>query len=222
MSRIIKSSDPSGRGWLPFQRDALEELIIASDDPDLDAPRALSPQERAEMILQEAQDEAGRQIQLAYEEGMRRGEEAGRQAFDDSVGQCTDALKSAADALIQAREQFLSAIEPQVLELVRVIVKRILHREAATDGELIYRTVRAALQNLIERERIVLHVHPDDLESLNRHQIKLLDEFKGIEHLDIKPDETVARGGCAVETDLISVDARLDEQLERIFETMAD
>ncbi|GMV99643.1 MAG: hypothetical protein AMXMBFR84_07820 [Candidatus Hydrogenedentota bacterium] len=222
MGKIIKSSDPDAREWAPFQRGMLEEGALAGDESLAAFDRVLTPEQQAERMIAEAHRLAEQQLVEGYQEGLRRGEEDARRAIEESVGTCTEAIRNASEALLRAREQFLAALEPQVLALTKVILKRILHRESLTDDELIYRTVRAALQNLIDRERLVLHLNPQDMESMSRFQIRLQDEFKGIQHFEIKPDESVAKGGCAIETDILSVDARLDEQLERIFESLTE
>ncbi|MBM3288621.1 MAG: hypothetical protein FJY92_00575, partial [Candidatus Hydrogenedentes bacterium] len=50
----------------------------------------------------------------------------------------------------------------------------------------------------------------------------LEDAFQAFERVEIAADESVPHGGCAIETATVDVDARLDTQLERIFDALED
>lgn len=173
-------------------------------------------------MLVHARTEAERIVREAYAEGLRRGTEAGRAQFFEAVGQSAEALRNAADAVRRAHDEFLESLTPQVLVLVQEIARRVLRREATADPELVRVMARAALSNLLERERVTMHFNPADLNALQERGISFLEEFDGTPHLSVVPHESVAPGGCIVETDALYVDARLDAQLEKVFEALTE
>jgi flagellar biosynthesis/type III secretory pathway protein FliH len=61
-----------------------------------------------------------------------------------------------------------------------------------------------------------LRCHPDDLELLERGRPRLLERCRSAGALQLEADERIARGGCVVESELGSVDARLAVQLDAI------
>ncbi|MDQ1258019.1 MAG: flagellar assembly protein FliH, partial [Candidatus Hydrogenedentes bacterium] len=115
-----------------------------------------------------------------------------------------------------------ASLEPEVVKLVRQIAEALIHREVQTDPELIHRTVRKALSAILDRERLVVRVNPVDLEALRSNKVALLDEFDGVEVLDVEADPSIAPGGCVVDSELMHVDARIKTQLKRVLAALAD
>lgn len=204
MAKIIKSWESDSGACRAYQRSTLE-LAVSEDE-------ALSPAE----ILAQARAEAEQRVREAYAEGHRRGIEAGKAQFESEVGAAAQALQAAAEALVQARQSFLDALEPQVARLATIIAERVLQRECRIDPDIVMTMARAALQRLAECEQIVLRLHPADLDALRRQRVTLLEEFEGVESLELTADESVAPGGCIAETESVRVDARLEAQFNKI------
>ncbi|HEO70590.1 MAG TPA: hypothetical protein ENN80_04955 [Candidatus Hydrogenedentes bacterium] len=215
MARILKQTDVGARTLVPYEREVLDEVSIGGREP------VENPLDARERILGDARLEAERKVCEAYEEGMRRGLEAGRAAFEESIAQCAKALESAAGELVAARQAFLESLEPEVLQLTRTIIAVVLEREARTDPELVRTTARRALEALLDRECVTVRLNPGDLEALRVHTVRLLDEFDGVHSIEVLADETVSPGGCIATSQLMHVDACLERQLERIFEELA-
>ncbi len=213
VNKIFRVFESEPRSLAEYERVALEAMGPAVD-PVTGGP--LTP----EAILAYARDEAARKVEDAFAEGLRRGIEKGREQYREMVAESAAALQAAAEAIREANQRFLDALEPHVVELAGVIAGRILLREAETDPELIRRTVRKALEHLIELEHATVRVNPKDLEGLRAEKVTLIEEFDGLRQITVQPDEAVSPGGCIVETDLVHVDARLDAQLEAILETL--
>ena len=167
-------------------------------------------------VLAQAREEAAGLIQQAYDEGLRRGEEAGRAAFDLRISGVAELLEQAARDMHAAREEFLDSLEPQVMELVALVARRTLQRELATDPALISATVRRALGKLGDRQRLVARLHPDDAVIMRDERAALLENFVGIEELHLVIDDTLARGCCVIDSTTMQVDARLDALLDEV------
>lgn len=213
MTRVLKSSERDVDAYPAYEHELLEALAGAGLDDGAMDPAA---------VLAEARAEAERRIQEAYAEGLRLGTEAGKAKFAESVGESAEALKAAAEAIREAHERFIESLEPQVMELVRALTARILHREARTEPELVLSTLRSALSTLAKPGALTARLNPSDLATLRDHKAALLDEFDGVERLDVVSDNGVARGGCIVETDSVRVDARLDAQLNQILDALME
>ena len=183
---------------------------LAKDSPlEIDPTENETPVQRAERIYQEA-----------YAAGHEAGMEAGLAHFHELAGEAHKSLVSASEALQQAHTAFLESLEPQVVELAKTVAARILRREARTDTELVRSTVRAALENLVERKHAIVRLNPADIQNLTERGVSLDDSFQSFERVEITPDETVPHGGCTIETKTVNVDARLDTQLLRIFDAL--
>lgn len=214
MNKVFKTtSQRAPRSLVRYERDFLEDivvgLVLGEKEP-----------ETPESIMATARREAEQKVREAYAEGMRRGFEAGKTEFDNSVAQAGAALEAAADAIAQARESFLESLTPQILELSTAIARRILQREAAIDRDLAVRTAQRALAHLADHEHVTVRVHPDDLEGIKSRRVELLEEIEGVSRLTVRPDESVAPGGCVASSNLMEVDAQLETQLETILDAL--
>ncbi|MCC6697691.1 MAG: hypothetical protein IT365_18835 [Candidatus Hydrogenedentes bacterium] len=216
MGRIIKSAEEKATNCARFERGVLEEYALSASGEA--AGGIPIPAE----LIAEAVAEAERIREEARDEGHREGFDAGRQQALEEAGVVRDALLSAAEAIQRAHLEFLAAVEPEILRLSTYLAERVLRREIRGDLEVVQETIRAALRNLLEREHTCVHLNPEDLSALLAAGFKFEETFSGFERLEVVPDETVDRGGCAVETKTLHVDARLDSQLQRLFDALTD
>jgi flagellar assembly protein FliH len=85
----------------------------------------------------------------------------------------------------------------------------------AVSPERLFDIVSGALRTIIERERVTLLVHPDDLDLMRDGVAQVTGALGGIEHLEVQEERRVGRGGAIVRTSLGEVDARIETKLER-------
>jgi flagellar assembly protein FliH len=80
--------------------------------------------------------------------------------------------------------------------------------------------VRGALRRLVERDRVLILVNPDDLEIVRDHASRLVGELGGIEHCEVQAERRVRPGGAIVRTAEGEVDATLETKLARAREVL--
>ena len=215
--RVIKSTSAATDHYGPFERECLEPYVPATD-PDV----GQVPELTAEDILEAARQEAETKVREAYTEGARRGEQAGRDAFDETVAGVAEALRAAAATMQEAHARFLDSLEPQMVALAGQIAERILRREIQTDPDLLHRTSRAALKQIANRARLTIRLNPEDLARLREQNVTLLDEFDEVMEVTTIADESVDSGGCIVENEAVTVDARIHTQLQQILDGLLE
>ena len=108
------------------------------------------------------------------------------------------------------------AAEAQLTTLAVRIAERILRRQLDLEPERVADIARGALEEARGRGDLVMRVHSDDVSVLERERPSLLARLSVSAQLLIRADDTVDRGGCVIESDLGTVDARLDVQLAAI------
>jgi flagellar assembly protein FliH len=225
MAKIIKSSDDRSVEYTVFERAALEiekSEFDTGEEPEEEPwqdPRE-TIEEECRQILESTRAEAEAKVLEAYEEGLRRGEEAGRKAFLDAAGRAAETLSAAGEEMRAAREAFLTELEDRLIEVNRAVLARVLRRECQTDPSVMRRLLREVLLTLSGQERVKILVNPGDFDALNREAIGYLDEFDEIPRKEIVPDPGVESGGCMVETETLHVDASVQAQLDRILDAI--
>lgn len=166
-----------------------------------ESPHPFDPIVEAERILAEARREADRLRAQAVSEGRERG-----------LAAVTELLASARVASLRAQKH----AESDLRTLAVAIAERILGHELTLRPDAVVDIVRQALGHLGAPREVVLRVHPDDLQALERGRPRLLERCTRAQAIQFRVDPQVGRGGCILETELGSADARLPLQLQAI------
>ncbi len=169
-----------------------------------------------------AAEELANQLRVArmagYQDGYRDGLvalEAFKQAYASQVtaqlGALTGAYHGELDALQQQMAQAVAAAAAQV-------ARQVVRSELVARPELIAAVAQEAIDTLLMSARhITLRVHPDD------HALVALGtgEALAARGARLVADGGVARGGCAVESDIGAIDATLQTRWARAAAALA-
>lgn len=156
---------------------------------------------QAAAILDDARNDAARALAEATAQGRERG------------------LSAVTELLIAARAEALRARRDSTAELRGLAVRiaeKILGRTLALAPESVVDIAVEAMRHAGEPRAMRLRCHPDDLALLESGRPRLLERCASLGSLQLEADETVARGGCVLESELGVVDARLTVQLDAI------
>lgn len=166
----------------------------------------------ARRIVQEAEAEAQRILEAAKEaaaETHQRGFERGREEGMAEFSQATSA------ALLRVRK-IEEGLEADYIGLLRTCVEKILGRELEQSPGAILGVVRNALLDARQQREITVRVHPEDAAVLEKSQPRLLEVLARANAVDVRRDPGVTRGGCIVATELGTIDASLERQLDAL------
>jgi flagellar assembly protein FliH len=171
-------------------------------------------------VLETARREAEQIREAARQEGFAAGYTAGLASVDQRLGPATEALGAAHAALDAERANVADAVEREAVELALRIAEKALGAAVEARPEHVVDVVRGGLRRLLERERVVVLVHPEDLDLVRKGAEGLKSQLGGIGELDVQAERRVARGGAIVRTAAGEVDGRLETQLERAREAL--
>ena len=152
----------------------------------------------------------------AFEEGFAAGVAHAQSHLDGPAS----ALAAAADQLQALRTDAAASVEADAVDLALRIAEQAVGAAIAVDPELVVEAVRGALRRLVERDRVLILVNPDDLELVREHVARLVGELGGIEHCEVQAERRVRPGGAIVRTSEGEVDATLETKLARAREVL--
>jgi flagellar assembly protein FliH len=152
----------------------------------------------------------------AFEEGFAAGVAQAQSQLDGPAS----ALAAAADQLQALRTDAAASVEADAVDLALRIAEQAVGAAIAADPELVVEAVRGALRRLVERDRVLILVNPDDLELVRDHVSRLVGELGGIEHCEVQAERRVRPGGAIVRTSEGEVDATLETKLARAREVL--
>jgi flagellar biosynthesis/type III secretory pathway protein FliH len=166
---------------------------------------------QAEQVLKETRDQADTIILNAHEEGWIAAQAE------------TQELLSTAHAIVEQvnawRSEMLENSQEEVLELVRVISKRIFGEGIELQTEMLQAAFTQALQDARALGDLKLYVHPQDAANLDPYWRDFQVAIGG-HQIKIIPSEAIRRGGCFIDGEMGSVDARIETQLKSIMDVL--
>ena len=152
----------------------------------------------------------------AREQGLREGR-------DEALAALTPALESLAQAAeaVEA-DQYARAerLERHAVDLALFLAEKVIGGAVAVQPDLVVEAVRGALRGIVERERITVLVHPEDLELVRDAMDDIRAQLGGIEHCEVQAERRVSRGGAVVRTPDGDVAARVETTLQRAREVV--
>jgi flagellar assembly protein FliH len=177
----------------------------------------MSQAEEVMDVLAEARAEAEQIRQNALEEGYAQGRAEALEALQPALA----ALGAAAEQVHAEALDAAAELERRAVELGLALAHKVLAGALAVEPERVLDAVQGALRGIVERERIIVLVNPDDLEIVRGAIEELKASLGGIDHCVVESERRVARGGCIVRTPVGDIDARVETKLERAGEVVA-
>jgi len=184
-------------------------------------PFELAPLEAVPVIDEPvARPGAPATVESVRQEGYDEGFAAGIAHAQSQLGGPAGAMAAAAEQLQAMRGEAAESVEPAAVELALRIAEQALGAWIVADRGVVVEVVRGALRRLVERERVLILVNPDDLETVRDHASRLVGELGGIEHCEVQAERRVSAGGAIVRTAEGEVDATLETKLARAREVL--
>jgi flagellar assembly protein FliH len=194
----------------------LDQLQSAGDVPDVGDLLAVVESARAEA---DAIREAARAEGFAA--GQAEGLAAAQSMAQAQLAPAVQAVSTAAEALAAERGELADQVEARAVELAFELAEKIVAGAIAAQPERVLDVVRGGLRCFMERERVQILVHPDDLGIVRGAVDDLAAGLGGVEHVEVQEERRIGRGGAIVRTATAQVDASLQTKLERAREVIA-
>jgi flagellar assembly protein FliH len=192
------------------QEFVLDQLEPTAPVPDVEDLLAVVTAARAEadQIREQARAEG-------LEQGRAAGEAAARAEAEALLAPALQALAAASEALAAERAEVAERVERQAVEFALELAGKVVAGAVEAQPERVLDVVRGALRCLVERERVQVLVHPEDLAVVRESMERLRGELGGIEHVEVQEERRLGRGGAIVRTPDAEIDADLRTKLDR-------
>jgi flagellar biosynthesis/type III secretory pathway protein FliH len=196
-----------------FQFEPLEADPLADSRPGVRAAQAAD-------IIAQARAEATTIRETAQQEGFQAGFDAGLTQAQATMQPIAAALEEALAGVSAERERAAEACELHAIELALQLAEKTIGAALEARPEHVVDVVRGGLRRLMERDRVIVLVNPEDMELVRDAVGDLKTQLGGIGELDVQAERRVSRGGAIVRTETAEVDGRIETQLARAREAL--
>ncbi len=159
---------------------------------------------------------AAEQRASAAEAAAVRGQEQRQAAFLGRYDAPLKAIAGAAGRLAGLERQLIGESEAELVRLALAVAAAVLRRTVAVDPGWLEAVVRHALQQVPDRRRVLLRMHPEDAGHAQERLRGLTAEVVGLEHFEIVGDAVLSRGACVLQSQGTRIDASLAGCWERL------
>jgi flagellar assembly protein FliH len=167
-------------------------------------------------FLKQAKEKALFIEKEAYEKGFAQGEKDGLELGQRRLETTIQQFRNVFIEIERQRKDLYRAYEREMLQLVFSLSKRVLHRELQVHEDVIIAVLREAFQYVVDRKKVIVHLHPIDYQYLLTHPERVpfpLNDGGGVKVIE---DPSMTRGGCFLETSFGQVDATIEGQFDEI------
>ncbi len=192
-------SEPAAR---PVALGELEQLA---------PPPSQDPVIAARAIIDAAHAEAGALRAQAVQDGRAEGVRLGREDAASELAPAVAALDQAVVAAHALRDAMVDEAEGRAARLALAIAEKVVAGALEVEPERVVDVVRGALRGLLDGDRIIVCVHPDDVELVRAAGLGAAEA-----HLEVHGERRVARGGALVRTSVGEIDARIERKLDAV------
>ena len=151
----------------------------------------------------------------AYEKGYSQGCEHAVCLEQDKVKPISETLSKSMEVIKKHRVSIQDHANQDAVQLAVSMAKNIIQQEVKK-GSAATQSLRIAIKTAVKHEHATIILHPDDDETVRAILQEALPDVDDYQKFAFKMDRNILRGGCLIETDFGTVDARIDHQLNSI------
>ncbi len=211
---IVKKAEDAAFAEVKRQTDAA--AIIKSDAENEAANIIEKAKAEAAQIIADAQAQSGRTENEARQKGYDEGHQEGYEKGAAEVDRLIERMHKILEAVMQRREEILQETESQIVELVILMARKVIKILSENQKNVIMANTMAALKKVRTRGKVTLRVNIEDVKLTTEHIDEFIKHVENVEHITVLEDSSVEKGGCIVETDFGSIDARISSQLSEL------
>ena len=211
---IVKKAEDAAFAEVKRQSDQAQVIKANAEKTAQDVVR--QAQDEAQKILSDAHAEEQTIKDSAHLDGFTAGHDEGFAKGRDEVERLIARMHTILESVMQRREEILSETEQQIVELVVLMTRKVVKVISDNQKSVINNNVLAALKKVKGRGSVTLRVNLEDLKLTTQNTDEFIKRCENIQGITIMEDSTVEKGGCIVETDFGSIDARISSQLAEV------
>jgi flagellar assembly protein FliH len=166
-----------------------------------------------------------KEVERAYKEGFELGLEQGAEkAFQDAKQELlakAGALESLLKRVEDLKARILVDNEASLIELLYLVAKKMALRDLEENREAVFTILQSLVSEIQADEKVVVQLSQQDLDFLNTIHEKGEKEVDVFKRIKFVANGAIKPGGCLIETEYGTVDATVEERVERTWQTLS-
>jgi len=155
------------------------------------------------------------ELNARYQLGLADGEKALTEKLYQQRAEMQELMQGFLESLRKAVPQVVRDTENSLVSLAMTVAQKLV-ADMPISAAMVEEAVRDALAQVDGTARFTVRLHRDDLDLLEKAASPLLKSGENDPEFRFLPSPDVSRGGCVVETDFGTIDARRETKFDLI------
>ena len=198
-------------------------LDLAALRADAETVLASARAEAAELV-DDANTQAEALREAAWAEGFYQGQTEARAAAEAELRaewtKRQDALRAELDRIATdiaaARAKLWLSQESEMVALAFDIARQVVKTEVTQNPAVVHAVLANALRRITDKDNVRVRVSVSDTPRVKEAREDLLEVVDGLRFIEIVEDRRVGDGGCVIETNAGTIDAKIETQLAEV------
>ncbi len=227
MTSWLDTLEPFAAAPLPRSAEYAPQADAPALDPvalytEAEAVLLSARAEAAEMI-EDAETQAEALREAAWQEGFHAGGVEARSAVEAELraewAARQDALRQELDAIASdiaaARAKLWQRQESEMVALALDIAKQVIKTEVSQPA-VVHAVLANALRRITDKDNVRVRVSVSDAPRVKEAREDLMEIVDGLRFIEIVEDRRVGDGGCVIETNAGTIDAKIETQIAEV------
>ena len=149
---------------------------------------------------------------VAHKEGYQDGKDEALVKAEDNIVRVADITRE----FVDMHKKILRKFENEILSLSLLIASKVLMKEIQEDPTFLAANLKMLTDELDEKGKIKIYMHPDDYEFMKAKEDFFSDKFTEGSFFGFELDEQLTPGNVNIETDFYYIDLDLNNRFESI------
>lgn len=208
---LSSTTESVSTGFTPME-------LFSGPNPNQPADDLANSEIIEEPLIQISDEELSLKLRNSFNDGLQEG----KNLTERGLVNVFRALRGASETIHNLRDKVLRESEDELINLVMLVARKVIIREVAQDRCILAGVVKSALSALSSREEVTIRLNPDDFALLETGREECLQKELLSERLQLKADSTIASGFCQIDTEMGTIDAGLNSQLEAVYRNLIE
>ncbi len=148
--------------------------------------------------------------------GVKKGSDETTAKYEKQITALQEKVTAFIETFEKSRREQFENIDHILLKLVFEIAKKVINAEVKTNREYVLSVIKKAIYYIGDKERLIVRVAPTDFEIVSGRKDFWLPVTERVKEIVIENDDRITQGGCIIESNSGTVDARLGVQFKEL------
>ena len=175
---------------------------------------------KAKLMAIEIKENARKEgLKTGYDEGFKTAYDKGENSAKEEFTPLLETINSLTRELSEFRAIMYPKVENEMVEIITGLTKKILQYEIDAKEDSVKQMILLAINAVVDKEKMIIRVHPSDKAHAEVFYPELKNLFSEIKNITFEGHSGIEKGGCMIETNFGTIDARVDQlenQIDKI------